>query len=251
MEKKMKRLTLLLLTFSLGAIILVIAPVFVFGFKVIGNTGLCPNDFMDILLWAPFMALMFLLISKEILKPQPGDVSKGNTNTPSLILLVLFGAILFEGHGIHFGANAIHNIQGEEAISKTLSDFIYFYDETLGHILFDIGFFGLLGTLFVLELKSTNKESIQKGELVTLLFSALLFGLYVGSSALEGQTAVEVLTYFVLVIVISGFVSLKGIREIMTKRLTLFLCGAGVVIIIAYTIYYFIFGGLVEPSEWM
>jgi len=247
----MKRLTALLLTFSLGAIILVIAPVFVFGFKVIGNTGLCPNDFMNILLWAPFMALMFFLISKEILKSQPNDVSKEKTSTPFLILLVLFGAILFEGHGIHFGANAIHNIQEGEEVTEALANFIYFYDETLGHILFDIGFFGILGTLFVLELKSTNSERIKKGELATILFSALLFGFYVGSSGLEGQTAVEVLTYFILVILISGFVSIKGIREIMTKRLTLFLCGTGVVIIIAYTIYYFIFGGLVEPSEWM
>ncbi len=246
----MKRLTVLLLIFSLGAIILVIAPVFVFGFKVIGNTGLCPNDFMDILLWAPFMALMFFLISKEILK-QPEKSPNEKATTPFLILLVLFGAILFEGHGIHFGANAIHNIQDGEEVTKTLANFIYFYDETLGHILFDIGFFGILGTLFVLELKSTSTEKIKKGELATILFSALLFGFYVGSSGLEGQTAVEVLTYFVLVILISGFVSIKGIREIMTKRLTLFLCGTGVVIIIAYTIYYSIFGGLIEPSEWM
>ncbi|MBN1571811.1 MAG: hypothetical protein JW984_01305 [Deltaproteobacteria bacterium] len=242
----MKRLTLLLLIFSLGAILIVIAPVFVFGFKVIGNTGLCPNDFMDILLWAPFMAVMFLLISKEVVE------SGGKAGVPSLVVLVLFGMILFEGHGIHFGANAIHNIQdgGEEA-GKLLSDVIYFYDESLGHWLYDIGFFGLLGTLFVMELKSTDGEKIVGGELSVLLVSALLFGFYAASSALEGQTAYEVLVYFVLLIVISGIVSLKGVRKIMTKRLTLFLCSAGVVIIVAYTIYYIIFGGLIEPSEWM
>lgn len=241
----MKRLTVLLLTFSLGAILLVIAPVFVFGFKMIGNSGLCPNDVMDILLWAPFIAIMFFLISKEVME------SEGKTSTPFLILLVLFGAALFEGHGIHFGANAIHNIREGEEVSKLLSDIIYFYDESLGHWLYDIGFFGLWGTLFVLELKGTNKEKMKVGEVVVILLSALLFGFFAGSSALESQTAVEVLIYFVLIMIISGVVSLKGVREIMTKRVALFLCGTGVVIIVAYTVYYFIFGGLIEPSEWM
>ncbi|GEM_PF-2202378 len=242
----MKRLTTLLFIFSLGAILLVIAPVFVFGFKVIGNSGLCPNDVLDILLWAPFMAVMFFLISREVVG------SGGRAGLPSLVVLVLFGAILFEGHGIHFGANAIHNIKdGGEDAGKLLSDIIYFYDESLGHWLFDVGFFGLLGTLFVMELKSTNGERIGKGELSVLLLSALLFGFYIGSSALEGQTAHEVLIYFIVLIVISAVVFLMKVRNIMTKRLTLFLCGAGVVIIVAYTVYYRIFGGLIEPSEWM
>ncbi|MEJ2068442.1 MAG: hypothetical protein P8Y09_10990, partial [Deltaproteobacteria bacterium] len=99
--------------------------------------------------------------------------------------------------------------------------------------------------------KGTGAEKMTAGEIVVILISALLFGFFAGSSALEAQTAVEVLVYFILIILISGFVSLKGIREITTKRIALFLSCSGVVVIVAYIVYYIIFGGLIEPSEWM
>ena len=61
----MKRLTILLFIFSVGAVLIKIAPVFVFGFKVVCG-GLCPNDFLDILVWVPFLAVMFFFITKDM-----------------------------------------------------------------------------------------------------------------------------------------------------------------------------------------
>lgn len=242
----MKRLTILLLIFSVGAVLIKIAPVFVFGFKVIGG-GLCPNDFLDILIWAPFIVVMFFFITKDI------SSEAGGVGTSVLLLLILLGAAFFEGHGIHFSANAIHNMLSGETVGQGFSDLIYFYDELLGHWITDVGFFGILGVLFLVELraKDKKKQKTSTGELISLIIAAILFGFYAGSAALESQTAPEVLIYFIAIIVIFALASLFGKRELKKQRLGLFMCGAGLVVTIAYIIYWIIFGGLIEPSQWM
>jgi hypothetical protein len=242
----MKRLTVLLFIFALGAVLIKIAPVFVFGFTVIKGTGLCPNDFLDILAWVPFLVVIFFFIGRELTRDK--DIL-----SPGLLFLIfLFGAIFFEGHGIHFGANAIHNAQAGESISDGLSALTYFYDEHLGHWVMDTGFYGILLLLLSLELKGKGqKDAAGIKEIALILFASLLFGFYAGSAALESQTAKIVLLYFISLIIIvplaARFIK-SGIRRF---RFGLFLVGSGVVILIAYAIYYAVFGGLIEPSQWM
>ena len=242
----MKRLTILLLIFSVGAVLIKIAPVFVFGFKVVCG-GLCPNDFLDILVWVPFLAVMFFFITKEV------SSEAGGIGTPVLLLIILLGAALFEGHGIHFSANAIHNMLSGETVGEGFSNLVYFYDEHLGHWVTDVGFYGILGVLFLVELWAMDKKKQKAGagELISLIVAAILFGFYAGSSALESQTAPEVLIYFIAVIVIFAIVTIFGKRAAKKERLGLFMCVSGLVVTIAYIVYWIIFGGLIEPSQWM
>ena len=245
-DKIMKKLTGFLLIFSSGAILLKVVPVLIFGFKVIEGTGLCLVDFLDLLIWAPFVAVIFFLITRAI------SVERGGMPPLLLFFIILAGAVFFEGHGIHFAANAISNFSRGEVISEGLSRYIYFYDENLGHWLIDLGFYALLFFMVAGELTSTNglkdTKRVKGGELVALLFSGVLFGFYAGSSALESQTPWEVLIYFSALIIV---IAVSSGKQIVNRRFSLFMTISGLVIILAYIIYYIKFGGLIEPSEWM
>ena len=117
--------------------------------------------------------------------------AKGNSDlkTQSAVIILILGAITFvEGHGMHLSANAISRHLTSMKDSSLFS-LAYFFDETLGHILWDGGIILLSIGLIVIAFNS-NGDRTSNPKLPLTLFASLVYGFTYFCNGVEGQTVV-------------------------------------------------------------
>ena len=161
--------------------------------------------------------------------------------------LAFFGVILFvEGHGIHLSANAIHRHLPPFPASavEQLTDF---FDERLGHILWDSGNL-LLGLAILFQNLSGNGESRRPWGNPWLLASAAAYGFTIFANAVEGQTVIFVLPYSLLLALVL-LVARRGGERILTHYpAAVFLFTGEAVALCLFGTWWLIQGGFPEFS---
>jgi hypothetical protein len=141
-------------------------------------------DVFDIL--TPFVMVLLIYKIYGILL----SGTKGNSKTQSAVIVILIlGAITFvEGHGMHLSANAIsrHLTQIKDSPLFALG---YFFDETLGHILWDGGIILLSIGLIVIAFNN-DPGGTSNPQLPLIIFASLLYGFTYFCNGVEGQTVI-------------------------------------------------------------
>jgi len=137
---------------------------------------------------------------------------KGNINSivkSSAVIIMILGATTFvEDHGMHLSANAIarHLAPTKDSPLFALD---YFFDEILGHILWDGGIILLSIGLIVMAFNS-DEDKASNPKLLPTIFASLFYGFTYFVNGVEGQTVVFT---FPLVVVIPLVILWLGHRK--------------------------------------
>ena len=112
-------------------------------------------------------------------------------------ILMILGIIYFiEGHGMHLSANAItRHLVGQEG--SPLFSLTYFFDEILGHLLWDCGF--VMISISFLMMASTDRTERPTLSWSLIIVSSILYGFAYFCVAVEGQTVLVALPVSVLI----------------------------------------------------
>lgn len=143
-------------------------------------------DVFDVL--TPFVMVFLVYKICRILLPVAGRNSNSSLKSGAIVILIL-GAITFvEGHGMHLSANAIARHLTPTSDSPLFA-LDYFFDEILGHILWDGGIMILsLGVLVIAF--NANKDRASNPRMVLTVSASLLYGFTYFCNGVEGQTVV-------------------------------------------------------------
>ena len=161
--------------------------------------------------------------------------------------LAFLGVILFvEGHGIHLSANAIHRHLPPFPPSavERLTDF---FDERLGHILWDSGNL-LLGLSILFQNLSGRGESRSPWTDPGLLAGAAAYGFTLFANAVEGQTVIFVLPYSLLLAAALLVARRRGERILSRYPAAVFLFAAETVALCLFAAWWILQGGFPEFS---
>lgn len=222
-----------LLVFASAYFILCLLPILT-EFKLTGDVMVA--DMLDLLTPVVTVILIF-----RIVMAARGHRSVGLMCTAVMIA----GAVLFvEGHGIHLSANAISRILGEgSSAAQRLS---YFYDEVLGHILWDGGMIVMMSGLAVVAFQGRGGG---KTRTEIVLPASALFAFSCFTNAVEGQTVVFTLPIAVLFpVVVYYFAQVRGI-SIQENPILLFLVSGYSLMLMLFLFWGIINGGFPEFSE--
>jgi hypothetical protein len=143
-------------------------------------------DVFDML--TPFVLVFLIYKIYCILLTQMRENSNTVVQSGAVIILIA-GAIAFvEGHGMHLSANAIarHLIPAKDSPLYALD---YFFDEILGHILWDGGTVLLSIGLLIMAFDS-DEDKLSNPKPLLFLFASLLYGFTYFVNGIEGQTVV-------------------------------------------------------------
>lgn len=190
------------------------------------------GDVLDLL--TPFVLLMLVFILYK----------KSTTGVPhppifGVQLLLIIGAVSFvEGHGMHLAANAI--FRHLDTPGTPLYQLTYFFDETLGHILWDAGL--LLIAIGLILASRTGQGILFVKDVVLLLVAALLYGFTYFVNAVEGQTVLFTLPAAILIPVLLFLNASKN-------RVALFFAAAFAVADLFFLIWWMWQGGFPQFSE--
>ncbi|MFK5924121.1 MAG: hypothetical protein QM496_18235 [Verrucomicrobiota bacterium] len=185
-------LTSWLLFYALVYAVFHILPVFL---KVEVKSGIRLGDLMD--LSTPLVMVFLVYKLYKILSCQAESALPGTSRQGSKIVLILGAVIFVEGHGMHLAANTVNRLIDRSAASK-LYELNYFFDEILGHLLWDGGIVILSIGLIAVAFKVKNAAGA-KPNLRRLVIASLIYGLTYFINAIEGQTVMLTLPGAVLI----------------------------------------------------
>ena len=202
------------------------------------------GDALDLL--TPFILLLVIFKLYTLF-----SISRNNTHMPFHIIMILFiGSITFvEGHGIHLAANAIVRHLHTFAVHDTpLFTLTYFFDEILGHILWDSGLVLISIGLIFAGTTSLKDEALGRKSLLVLIAS-LLYGFTYFVNGVEGQTVLFTLPLaFIIPIAILSYSKVKKVKIVRNPVLLLFTC-AYLVALLLFLIWWIWQKGFPEFSE--
>jgi hypothetical protein len=119
---------------------------------------------------------------------------------------MLLAALWVQGQSIHLAANSIGHLLKEMTGSDAYV-LTYFYDETLGHILWHAGVMGLSALLLIRQWQ--NPFSGEKASLGLLLPAGIIHGLTFFVIVIEGGTALLGIP-FALIVILAGLIWGRG-----------------------------------------
>jgi hypothetical protein len=143
----------------------------------------------------------------------------GQEKRPSLgegLAFMVLAALWVLGHGMHLAANSIGHLL-EEMTGSDAYVLTYFYDETLGHVLWHSGVMGLSALLLLRQWR--NPFSGEKASLGLLLPAAIIHGLTFFVIVVEGGTALLAIP-FALIVILAGLI--WGRNKLREQPLLLF-----------------------------
>ncbi len=160
-------------------------------------------DLLDLL--TPFVMVGLVCWLWMTLRPRTGARRRPLTQALPAALLVVGAVAFIEGHGMHLSANAIAR-QLTPEVHRGVYRLTYFFDEVLGHILWDGGIV-LLSVGLILVGWGTSRSPVSGiGTSVTAV-GALLYGATYFINAVEGQTVVFTLPLAVAIPLTIGLVA--------------------------------------------
>jgi hypothetical protein len=229
----MKRLSRLILVFSVLFAALLISPAFL-GQQL----GLYPlmkiGDVTDLLTPLALIPLYWLLFRVD--EDNAIGVGEG-------MAFMVLAALWVEGQGIHLSANSIRHLL-ENVSDVDVNDLAHFYDEVLSHYLWHIGVMGLSAVLIVRQLKRPFV-----GERSSLAFEGIagvIYGLTFFIIIIEGQTA-PLGVPFAALMALGGLI--WGRRHMRQQPLLGFFIVAYLVATLLFVAWAIRWGGLPEFSE--
>lgn len=140
-------------------------------------------DLFDI--FTPFVMIFLIYKIYRILTSNSVETAKSFPRYIIRVILILGLVAFVEGHGMHLSANAIaRHLIGMEGSS--LFALVYFFDESLGHILWHSGIVLLSVGLILMGL---DNQMLNVKPILTI-FASLLYGFTYFVTAVEGQTVI-------------------------------------------------------------
>ena len=228
---------------GIGYFVVIILPYLIFGFSFIPWIISYP-DLIDLLVYPLFMGLTLFYIYEK-------------TPNKEKFLKILYMSLLIihiEGHGFHWVANAIdvtiENVPDWGAIPQLVSlhQYAYFLDEILSH---KIMFYSIsIIMLLILYWSGRYEAQLEKRTIYTLDISSVIFGFSIIVSFIEGQSPIEVII-FAIALIILGFIIYRRLDRIYQNPVARYMFNTAVTILVIAAIYYMIFHGFPQPSEWL
>jgi hypothetical protein len=169
----------------------------------------------------------------------------GQDKKPSLgegAAFMLLAALWVQGQGMHLAANSIGHLL-EEMTGTAAYILTYFYDETLGHILWHSGVMGLSALLLIRQWR--NPFSGERASLGLLLPAGIIHGLTFFVIVIEGGTALLGIP-FALIAILAGLIWGRG--KLREQPLLLFFLVSYVVAMLFFAGWGIYWGGLPEFS---
>jgi len=165
----------------------------------------------------------------------------------SVLSLLALGALAYvDGHGMHLATNALGRLVYASQ-DQVVSGAVYFFDETLSHILNDSGVI-LISLGLLLWARRLPVFSLSRKELGWLLAGGLLFGFTFFANGVEGQTVPLTLPAAVLLLLFSLYTWL-GARRLKRKNpVVLFFMTSFSLALILFLIWQILYPGLTEFS---
>lgn len=208
----MKRLSLLILVFSILFAFFLISPGMLnipFGPYPLMHVA----DVLDLLTPIVLIPIYYLLLYY------------GSAERPVLgttIIFLVFAAIWVEGQGMHLSANSIGHFL-EYGDGSQLSQITYFYDETLSHYLWNLGIVTLSAQLIYRSWRYPFRDGADR--LILEVLAGLVYGFTIFASGIEGGT---ILLTFPFAILAALFCLITGWRNYKFVPInTFFLTGYG------------------------
>lgn len=203
------------------------------------------GDLFDIL--TPFIMVFLIYKIYRILGSIKQERTILRTSSTEKILLI-FGVVLFiEGHGMHLSANAI--ARHLPAIrNQPLFDLTYFFDEILGHILWDGGIL-LISFGFILMEFNLDKTKIPKFNQTLIILGGLIYGFTYYANAVEGQTVFFTLPMSILIPIIIYIVAKVRKVQILKNPILFFFTVSYSVSFLFFFIWFVWQSGLPQFSE--
>ncbi|MFQ5584154.1 MAG: hypothetical protein ACE5GL_06950, partial [Calditrichia bacterium] len=125
-------------------------------------------------LFTPFVMVIVVYKLYSILVTSARQES-GVLNFLTMKIILIFGAVTFvEGHGMHLSANALARLIDPSA-TPSLYSLNYFFDEVLGHILWDSGIIILSIGIILLGFK-LNGDPASKFRIIPIAVASIVYG---------------------------------------------------------------------------
>jgi hypothetical protein len=205
------------------------------------------GDFLDMIIMAPIFAIVFWIVHNIIFN------DKNSTNYLLRWTSVAAISVFIYGMAMHMTGNAIHTIFTERrpyTIPKAHLSLIYFFDETLSHLLLLSGWYTALYAWTLAD----NLVFIPSTLLsVFSVVTSALMGLTHSISFIEGDSpllGVGVLApLLILVIFIKNYNAKSVWRSIHSHPISLHGFYLSITVIVGEMLYYWWQGSFVQPSE--
>ena len=229
----MSRLNRLILAFSVAFAVFFMVPPFL-------SSQFGPYPLMK-------LADVFDLLTPLVLIPlywllyQVGQDKK--TSLGEGVAFMVLAALWLLGHGMHLTANSIGHLL-KEVTGSDAYILTYFYDETLGHILWHSGVMGLSALLLVRQWQWPS--SGERASLGLLLPAGIIHGLTFFVIVIEGGTALLGIPFALIVILA---VLIWGRGNLREQPLLLFFLVSYVVAMLFFAGWGLYWGGLPQFSE--
>nr|MDO8045540.1 hypothetical protein [Candidatus Baldrarchaeota archaeon] len=243
MEISNRGLSLRLWILGLSFFLLQIFPYIVFGFSYIPRIISIP-DLIDLILYPFVIGLTLYSIFTFLVRKEDNIFLKH--------LFVCLLILHIEGHGLHWAANAIDvTMNHTVGVPIALHEYTYFLDEHLGHWLLFYALFGMLLYFLLISIIKDRDEKIENRWLVNQII-AFIFGFSLIVTGIEAQIPYETIIAGLVFLAIPMVSLRQKIREMFKKKcLASYMFSTGLWIVIFAAIYWLLFHGFPQPSEWM
>jgi hypothetical protein len=198
----MRRLSVLILVFSVLFFIFFIALVFLrLPFKLYPLMSW--QDVIDVFTPLVLIPLYFLLYRID---------SKIPFGFSGLILYIVFAVFWVAGHGMHLSANSINNLLAQNGMETgNIYRLTYFLDEYLSHYIWHIGIVGLSALLIHRQWRNPCLEG--KAMLWPIILGGLIYGFSYFLIVMEGNTAPLGVTFPILATLFIVIWARKGLGQ--------------------------------------
>ena len=196
----MKRLSALILVFTIVFTIFLIGPPFLgqpFAWYPLMNV----SEVFDV--FTPLVLIpIYWLLYRSV---QPNPTRSG------IITFLIFAALWTQGQGMHLAANSIHHLlEGMEATD--IYKLTYFYDEVLSHYIWHVGIMGL--SAFIIYQQWKHPFTSERAPLWPLYLAGIIHGFTLFLIVIEGGTAPLGVTFAVL----AGLFGFIWVRKRMRQQ---------------------------------
>ena len=232
----MERLTKILVGLTAGMTFLIALRIFL-------------RIYESYLLFPIFFVVIGYILYKEMIRHKQIKIHPAIVEHIIPWIIIISIALFFVGQGMNFSANDISfELQGA---SQTLKNLVYFYDEVFSHKMMYIGLFGLFLAGILLQISRPFKLKMHADDEIALGVCGVLYGLGLGTSLIEGNSAYAGLIASIIFIPALILHHQKHALKVVIRHypLNYFLALTCITILMFFALYYIYYGSFIELSD--